>query len=446
MTLSSCLRGCSRYPSYIWRGVLHVSLILLLVDAWTPRGASGQGAPLFQLNETLSLTEEYTDNFLRTSRDKQSNFRHGIAPGISLKINAPKTKGEVVSSFNFSRDSVDDENNLFYSGSASLTWAPNPRLTLSLVDFLSRTDAPSVARSTTPEAPEDLRIRQNRATFLSNSGTARADYLIGNVQTSATYRNVIFNDSAPGGEDTLTQTWGANAGTSLFQNTPVSLGYSYSISDFSRSTDTTTHTFSASISRILGPFTTAGLSGSYALINGIGRDSDVNVFDVGVTAAHTLPELSVSGRVGYSRSDAKGSRSDEDSVVFGVTLSRTFAKAQANVSYDQGLVQSFLQGQNFGIVKSRRVNASLSYPWTPGITTTLNGFYSHNDFTGQVTTTGTASAGTTTENVGTNLDLSIQLLRWLQMVLGYSWDHSNSSRRGEDYDANTGRASLTGVF
>jgi hypothetical protein len=395
----------------------------------------------------LRLSEEYTDNFFRVPSDKQSNFRSGIAPGLSLKINGAKTKGEIGSSFNFSRDSVDDGNNYFYSGSASLTWTPNPRLTLSLSDFLSRTDAPggSLTPSTTTGTPEDLRIRENRATFLSNSGTARADYLIGNVQTSATYRNVIFNDGDPAGEDTLTQTWGVNAGTSLLQNTPVGAGYSYSISDFSRSLDITTHTFSASIARILGPFTTAGLSGSYALTNGVGRTSDVNVYDVGVTATHGLPDLSVSGRVGYSRSNAE-SGTDDDSITFGITASRTFARARANVSYDQGLVQSFLQGQNFGIVKSRRVNASLSYPWTPGITTTLSGFYSHNEFTGQVATTGTASAGRTTENVGTNLDLTIQLLRWLQMALGYSWDHSNSNRPGEEYDANTGRISLTGTF
>src|SRR5712692_4819921 len=44
------------------------------------------GGKLFNLRPTLSLSEQWTDNFRLSARDRQENFRTTLGPGLSLQI------------------------------------------------------------------------------------------------------------------------------------------------------------------------------------------------------------------------------------------------------------------------------------------------------------------------------------------------------------------------
>lgn len=439
MTLSLFRRGCSSHTGSVWRVALSAFLFSSLLLS-SPNGASAQGAPLFQLVPSIAVTEEYSDNFDRTQTNKRDNFRTLATPGLTLKINGAKTKGEIGGSASYSHDTVDKGNDVFYSGLAGVTWQPNPRFSLLFNDTLSRNDVPGLTGT--------LGVRRGRSTFTSNTATLTSNYLIGNVQTQGSYSNVIFDDKSPTGEDTLTHNMGVTVGTTILQTNTVSVGYTHSISNFTRSPDAKSNTFTALVSRLVGPFTTVGLTGSYSLISSAPLGTDTKIFSAAVTGSHAIPRgFSATARAGYSRLE-QSPGGNENSFNGGLSLSYQFAKATVIVAYDQGFVPTFTTGtgENFGVVQNRQFSATLTYPVTPFITTSLNGFYAHNEFSGGIATTAAAATGRTTESTGANVDLGVQLLRWLRMTVGYGFEHFNSNVFGEDFNENKGRVSFAASF
>ncbi|HLC40772.1 MAG TPA: hypothetical protein VJO34_03985 [Methylomirabilota bacterium] len=402
-----------------------------------PNGASAQDAPLFQLHPSISLTEEYTDNFDRTSANKRENFRTLAAPGLLLKINGAKTKGEVGGSVGFSHDTADEGKAIRANALAGVTWQPNPIYSFQFTDTLTKSDVPGLTGT--------LGIRRGRAEFLSNNATLISNYQIGNVNTRINYSNVIFEDENPTGEDTLTHTIGGTVAVPILQINTVSAGYTRSFSLFSTSPDTTTDTFIATVSRLVGPFTTVGLTGSSSFINSDGG-TDSKIYSAALTGTHSIPQgFSVSARAGYSIFD-QDSGGSEGSLSGGLSVSYQFAKATVTVSYDEGFVPTFTGGQNLGTVKNRQVSSTLSYQVTPFVSTGVTGFFAQNEFFGGVGTTADAAPGRKTDSAGVAADIGIQLLRWLRMTLGYGFERFRSNVAGEDFDENKGRVSLTAAF
>ena len=78
----------------------------------------------FEYHSTLTLSEQYTDNFNLTTnaQGKQSNWRTTLSPGSTILINTAKTQGSLSASSGFSYDSTGGPSdfNAFPSLSASI--------------------------------------------------------------------------------------------------------------------------------------------------------------------------------------------------------------------------------------------------------------------------------------------------------------------------------------
>jgi hypothetical protein len=392
----------------------------------------------FEYHSTLTLSEEYTDNFNLTTdaQGKQSNFRTTLSPGSTILMNTAKTQGSVSASSGFTYDSSrgPGDFDFFPSLSASIRHSFNPRLSLTLTDSFNRNDSPSVA--------DPSGLRQERQTFISNTFGASVDWLLDLLQTQYYYRNSYFNSND---STTTSHIFGLGASTRVGPLDTVSVGYEFSISKPQEGETSYGNLFTASVAHQLGTYASAGVQGSYSTQSLDG----VKIWNGSVFGTYGLPTgISFSGSVGYSvvNSDVA---SNQSGVSGNVNASYAHARGAISVGIfrdyrtthqggrigQSGVDQS---GQNFGVVQTLGLTGSFTYQLTPLIGSFFQATYTQNENTG----IGNAKSNTTQDFFTANAGINYPILRWLSLSLQYTRNEYNWPSRSE----NRGLLSLSASF
>jgi hypothetical protein len=398
---------------------------------------------LFEYHATLTLSEEYTDNFnLATSaQGKQSNFRTTLSPGSIILMNTAKTQGSVSASSGITHDSSRGqiEFNAFPSLSASIRHSFNPRLSLTLTDSFNRNDNPRVADSSG--------LRQQRQTFTANTFGASVDWLLDLLQTQYYYRNSLFisDTDSSSNSTTTSQTFGLGASTRVGALDTVRVGYEFSLSSPQEDVTSYGNLFTASVSHQLGPYASAGVQGSYAMQS----LDDVKIWNGSVFGTYGLPTgISVSGSLGYSLVNSDVA-SNQGGLSGNVNASYAHARGVISLgifqdyrtTYQGGQIgQSGVDqsGQNFGVVQTLGLTGNFTYQLTPLIGSFIQAAYTQNTNTGIGNTKSNTSQDFFTASAGVNWPL----LRWLNLSLQYTRNQYNLPDRSE----NRGLLSLGATF
>ncbi len=408
----------------------------------------------FEYHSSLTLSEEYTDNFnLTTSaQGKQSNFRTTLSPGSTILINTAKTQGSLSASSGFSYDSStgQDNFNVFPSLSASIRHSFNPRLSLTLTDTFNRNDSPSVADSSG--------LRQQRQTFIANTFGASVGWLIDLLQTQYYYRNSYFSTGSTtstsqntttgtnqNNTTTTSQIFGVGASTRVGALNTVRVGYEHSISEPQQGVSSTGNLFTASLSHQLGTYASAGVQGSYAMQT----LDNLTIWNGSVFGTYGLPTgFSFSGSLGYSLLNSNVASNQSG---YSGNMAANYAHARGAISL--GIFQDYnttyqggqlglsgvdQSGQNFGVVQQRGFTGAFSYQLTPFINSFVRAAYTQNTNTGIGNTKSNTSQDFFTANAG----VTWPLLRWLNLSLQYTRNQYNQPDRSE----NRGLLSLTAAF
>jgi hypothetical protein len=378
-----------------------------------PEPAPDERLPLFKFRPDLMLSEDYSDNFNFTQTNQVTNFRTTLAPGGLLFINDPTIKGSVTGSLPITYDSSLDDVRLFYSLAGEVQWQATPRLRLTVFDTFVKNDSPTYADS--------LGLQVQRNVYYSNIFALEALYQLVNLDLRASYQLVTFFNEDPAFGDTTTNTIGLSAATKLYQLTTLALGYQYLTSDTSGDfapTDTQGNQVTTSVERKLSDLASVGVSGGYSFYESTtgGVPDNFDIWTVSAFALYTLPNiLSLRATAGFSelRSDRQGTRSGFSG---GLDLLYRLGLAQLSVSANQGFSPTFGYGQNFGVVETRGVAASVFYPFTADVSGTVSAYYRENIGTG----VGTTLAGFTDRTWATQVGLSVRLLRWLNLDASYT--------------------------
>jgi len=395
--------------------------------------APGAGVPVtatFQLVPTLTLSEEYSDNFNLSARDKQSNFRSSVSPGLRLLINSAFTRGTVAYNFSPTHDTATGELSYFHSLLGQVQWQATPRWTLTVADALTRSDQPNEA--------DALGLRQERRTFTSNRLSLDSDYLIGTIATRQSYRMSIFaNDQ---GSETTSHVLAVNATAPLYQTNSVSAGYEYLLSNAenggssiatgtgeilttANAAEIRGHRVTAAARRQLTSRSAAGLSTSYALrtVTSDAGDSDFQLWTASLFTTYTLSSrLTINSSLGLNGLITDSGQSRAPGFTSATSVSYQFARAVLSLTVNRGFSETFAEGENQGVVETDSVTASLSYPFTPLLFGRATAFYRSNTATSTVDASGGRRDGGT-ENWGGTLALSLQLLRNVSFGLDYSF-------------------------
>lgn len=383
-----------------------------------------------EIHPILSLIEEYSDNFRRSGTHPESNWRTILSPGVDAGVNRTPTTGFVRYRFLPAYDTVTGDVGLFHLFTGQVSFQPTPFLRFTASDFFRRTDE--------PEEADILGLRQRRAPFISNVFSLVSNYRIGAIDTQAYYRFSMFLPESSGAgtgiqavsnADTTTHALGASAATRLYQSNSLQLSYEYIRSETSGTTastgsETTGHEFVATYMRQITERTAAGVTGGYAFHDVTRRhmqDESFDVADVKVFTSYVLPKRwSLQGNVGVSRLTQTGGHENLQ-VSTSSTLSYSWARALASVTVVRGFSETFQTGQNFGVVETQGVTATLFYPFTPKITGTATAIYRENTLTGA----GGPSRNSTNEVVGGSVDVQMLLTR--SLTLGLRYGHTEAS-------------------
>jgi hypothetical protein len=411
----------------------------------------------FQLEPSISLIEEYSDNFNLSERDKESNFRTILAPGLRLLINTPLTRGVIAYTFSPTYDTSPDDFSFFHALLGQVVWQANPRWTLTLADTFTRSDEAGEA--------DRLALRQERQKYTSNTLALTSDYLIGTVTTRQSYQWSLFTDDG-GGADTSTHLLAGSATVPLSQVHAITGGYEYLTSETSGGTDgamtgfasttedfddVTGHRVTASGSRRLNPLALLGLTTSYAwrAVTSDVRNRDYRLWNASVFTDYLLPgRLLLKSSVGATGVNVDSSESLGPLLSTATTLTYWFGRAEATLAVDRGYSETFTGGENFGLVETEGITASLTYPFTPVLSGTALGFFRHNDFKD---IDGDREDGEETENWGGTVSLTLQLLRKILVELSYDYvkheafggrSGTSGPGSGSSYTENRVRASL----
>lgn len=382
-------------------------------------------APRLSFNSSVSLSEQYTDNFRLSERGRVENFRTSLTASGTATLNYPNTQGSLTTHLSGSHDSSNDDDSysFFPSFTGTLQHTFNPRMQLVVSDSFVRDDDPWLSDSTG--------LRGERATFSKNTFSISLSWLIDIVRTQVYYRNSFFF----GSEETMSHIFGVNASMPVGALYSVSAGYEFTTRD-TTGDDVTGQTFVhrvfGSVSRSLGTFTSIGASSSFSWI-----DSNTNsrIGNISLFAAHGVPGgFSLSGSVGYSVFDSDRAENLRHTFSSSITASYRFAYATISAGYSQDFRQTADEGEDFGIIFSRTAFVAFSYRITPFVTATARGQYSESE----AVNGGDSGIAPQKTYVG-GASISWRILSWLSLTGAYTY-----TVRDVDSDARINTAGRAG--
>jgi hypothetical protein len=413
----------------------------------TPTVSTVGPVQTFILRPTIAFTEEYTDNFNRTASGLVSNLRSTIAPGLLVLIDRGFLTGQASYSLSVFHDSSEDAVGYFNTLAGRLSWEATPRIRIDAAYALSQSDEPARA--------DRLNLRQERERFTLNTFSLDVIYALALIEVRPHYRLSHFSSRE---ETNISHTLGVGGSLFLDQIHTLTAGYDYlttetsgerAVGAFGRGDSSTKgHEVTASISRDLSARTTAGLSGSYAARRQTtrGRQSDFTRWNLSVFNNYVLPEkIIMRGNIGVSQLDGDQSSGRPLLTSFS-SLSYWFGPAVAALTVERGFSETFGEGENFGVVETSGVSASLTYPFTPFVRGYVDVSYRENKFSGEGDSGLSSRAGTEETTLAGTASLSVQLLRWLTSTLEYVYTDTSSSETDRSFTENRIRLLFNAAF
>jgi hypothetical protein len=408
----------------------------------TPPPDATRPRRLFEFHPTLGVSEEYSDNFLRSERNPQANFRSMVSPGLQVLLDSGSLTGSAAYTLSAFYDTQPKEPGFHHTLAALLAWQATPRLRLSLAEAFLVSDDPAQADS--------LQLEQARRTFTSNQLSLTGEYSLGTIEPKAYFRRSDFtSDTAT----TQTNAVGLSATASLGRIHTVTAGYEYLVSDTTFSTTTavpaangstvTGHEITASFSRDLTATTTAGISGAYAIRDheAGNRSTSFTRRSISLFSNYILTDkLIVRSDIGIAQLNS-GSSSGDPLVTSTSNISYWLGPATFSLGIARGFAETFGQGQDFGVVKTSGYTGSVLYRFTPLFSGEINGSYRENEFTG----VGGGTAGTTNTVYTAGINITYQIARWLTGTIEAVHTHESSNSQAS-FSENRVRASLNAIL
>src|SRR5215813_9730816 len=214
---------------------------------------------------SVSLTEEYSDNFFLSERNREDEYRTAVSIGTVYRLESGRSFLSLANTISADYAARSELSNLGFANLSLNTGYQLPRLSLSLSE--------SFIRSNNVEEVSPAVIRATRRTVLSNSVSPQVRYdLTRTTAVNLAYTNTIVRNehTEQPATDTLAQGGGAsgnsvsNAFTTGLQHwftraLSSTVNYSFSSVDSDESGTTQSHTASTDLTYLLSARTSTSL-------------------------------------------------------------------------------------------------------------------------------------------------------------------------------------------
>lgn len=407
-----------------------------------PLVPTGRSVKVFGFRPILEASEEYSDNFNRSSENPISNFRSTISPGGQISFDTGFLTGRAAYTLSAFHDSSADQMGIHHLFACDFAWQATPRLKFILGDTFTKSDDPAQA--------DRLNLRLGRQDFTSNVLSLGSAYSLSLIETTQYYRLSTFSSTE---ERTTSHTLGATVLIPLGRIHTVTLGYEYLKSETTvdprvtvvipgtgTPSTTTGHQLTGSFSRDLTKNTTAGVAAAYAVreqTQATGRTNfsrwSLSLFNNYVLADRIV----MHGSMGLAQLDSPGS-SARLLLTSNTDIAYYIGPAVLGLKVERGFSESFAEGQNFGVVETSGVVGSVFYRFSPLLTGSATGGYRENIFTG----VGGGQEGREDRTVTVTANLSYQVRRWLTATVDYTYSQTKASALQPGFVENRFRATL----
>ncbi len=393
------------------------------------------------LNVRLFLTaeEEFTDNADQTKNNRRSEFRTRLVPGIAARADRPwailnlSYAPEIV----FRRNSVGDtEVNQSLSGRAAL-WPTGP-FQLSLADDF--TDSHDFSDAQDPGSR-----RTGKTSFLTNTATVEAAYVLPRLRTALAYTNIINHEQEPTSDTRVAHTVRPNV---LYTDPRFSVGGGFAVTRGNENSSVEIpywgYEGDARYLHVVTPTISAGVSGGYQYQEPDQETDSVRRFSIGRGRAIGRVGVGPDGNLLVEAGADVFARQDESTKVRpGILASYThrFLAFAITARYEQGYRARFEEVDNSGVTFTRSAGIFLTSSYFRDLTATLGFQYEENKF--QDTTLLGAPAGTTDRTYSVTAELRYLLVRWLFLTAGYTGTFRISTQDADEFNENRVRVGVT---
>jgi hypothetical protein len=232
---------------------------------------------------SVSLIEEYSDNFFLSDDDPQDVFRTSLGLGTVYRVESGRGFVSLANSLRGSYDTGGGQSTFAFANLSLNAGYELPRWSLSLSESFLRSDEPADA---TPIA-----VRRQRQPFSQNIVSPQFRYAVSPITalTGAYTNTLVWNGNVErDNADAAASSLGGVAGNSVTntvslglqhwfrRNLSGSMGYNFSLTNSEDAGDSQAHTASGDLAYIISPRTTASLRASGTLINQHDEDMNVN--------------------------------------------------------------------------------------------------------------------------------------------------------------------------
>jgi opacity protein-like surface antigen len=412
---------------------------------------------------SVSLTEEYSDNFFLDERNREDEYRTAVSIGTVYRREDGRSFLSLANTISADYAARSELSNVGFANLSLNTGYRLPRLSLSLSE--------SFIRSDNVEEVSPAVIRAIRRTVLSNSVSPQVRYDLSPITAlNLAYANRIVRNehTEQPATDTLAQGGGVSANSishaftaglqHRFTRTLSSnVGYSYSIVDSEGFGDTQSQTASADLTYLLSAKTSTFLQTFGTITDRSAGEPDSRIYGASIGMRRQLTSfLTAFVAIGPSVLEREGRGT------------RVFPNWQANLDGALPLTRrttlTFSTGQSIrntagevddvGIVLSQSANLTLSHLLSRNLQTSLFAGYTRTELLENIRTPESIQGDKVNFWTG-GAGASYALTRLLSLGLNYRYQHRDSdvpstnidqNRFGTNFNENRVTVSLTAAF
>jgi predicted porin len=428
-----------------------------------------EGPP--QLFMTLSLSEDFSDNFFLTESNRQPGYRTSMDIGTVYRLASGPSFVSLANTINANYEARSGDKNFGFANLSLNAGYQLPRLSLALSESFIRSDSIEEA---TP-----VGVRRGRTPFLSNIITPQVRYdltrttavnfaytntLVRNESPEPDSAGTVVSAGSPGLADTTAHSFTAGVQHSFTSALSSNGSYTFTTANSTPGDSTTTastvvgdtrvHAPSLELSYLFGPRTTGSLRafGTITDESDGGENSQFYGVTVGVRRQLTsfLRGYFAVGPTVLDREN-RGPRffpNWQVSLDSPIPLTR---QTSLTLSTQQNLTNTATDVQNVGVVLEQSASLTLSHTVSRDLLASLFANYTRTEFLQGTTGTSTSVQGGTDNFWSAGAGVSYALTQILSLYAGYRYQRANTTgttttATTDNFDENRITVSLSVAF
>ncbi len=400
----------------------------------------------FELAPSISINEEYSDNFNHSNQNEQYEYTTSISPVLSAVITG-ETAGANLSyhpeyvSYDNNSDGNTWRHVADFTGWANLS----RRLRLGISDSFMRTDDPTPEADTAaevlqdPAAEIDSTIRRTRNTYYTNSAGITLNYRFGeNDSVSFGYSNSILENEDPSIGDNTRHIPTIGLTYWFLPDWGFETNCTYTQGDFDQGNDLDQWDGNVRIikrfNRQLNGFVSYNQLvaefendiGNYRIYNGsIGFDYAV------------AQDLSITFDLGHYIQDDEQEGTDELSGTSGnFMMNKTYRQGSVGLVASGGYDEEYFGAENLGLSSFYEIGGTASYQFTRQASGNIFSSYRNSDYEDIV-------PDRDDETITAGFGFAFRVLQWMNLSFDYTYRIYDTTQNENDYVENRGMIRVT---